>query len=211
MRLAVRALLSAGLAVGWAAVPAAAHQAGPRVRAIDPAVAAAPWLPVIKPAPEFALLDTAGRPVRLSELRGRVVLVAFVYTRCTAACPLLTARMARLQATLGADVERVRLLSITVDPARDSADALAEYARRFAADGRRWRFLREEPAALAPVLAAYDEWTRPVAGGEIEHPARLHLIDAAGRIREIYSLAFFDERQALIDIRALLKEGYSER
>src|SRR3970040_476428 len=103
--------------------------------------------------------------------------------------------MARLQATLGADVERVRLLSITVDPARDSADALSS------ARGPRCLSRGGARAALAPVLAAYDEWTRPVAGGEIEHPARLHLIDAAGRIREIYSLAFFDERQALIDIR----------
>ncbi|MBI4012540.1 MAG: SCO family protein [Candidatus Rokubacteria bacterium] len=211
MRLAVRALLCAGLAVWWVAAPAAAHQAGAPARATDPAVATAPWLPIIRPAPDFALLDPAGRRVRLSELRGRVVLVAFVYTRCTAACPLLTARMARLERLLGPDAGRVRLLSITVDPARDSADALAEYARRFGADGRRWHFLREEPAALAPVLASYDEWARPVAAGEIEHPARLHLVDAAGRVREIYSLGFFDERQALIDIRALLREGYSER
>jgi len=48
-------------------------------------------------------------------------------------------------------------------------------------------------------------------GPRLQAPAGTREIDAAGRVREIYSLAFFDERQALIDIRALLKEGYSER
>jgi protein SCO1/2 len=57
------------------------------------------------------------------------------------------------------------------------------------------------------VLAAFDEWTRPRPGGEIDHPARLHLIDARGRVREIYSLGFFDAGQALLDINALLREG----
>jgi cytochrome oxidase Cu insertion factor (SCO1/SenC/PrrC family) len=69
-----------------------------------------------------------------------------------------------------------------------------------------WRLLREEPERLGPALAADDEWTRRAPRGEIDHPARLHLIDARGRVREIYSLAFFDERQALLDIQALLRE-----
>jgi hypothetical protein len=69
-----------------------------------------------------------------------------------------------------------------------------------------WRFLRQEPAALAPVLTAYDEWRRPLPNGELDPPARLYPIDRRGRIREIDSLAFFDERQALLDIQALLRE-----
>jgi len=80
----------------------------------------------------------------------------------------------------------------------------------FALDGVRlsglrpgWHFLRDEPARLAPVLAAYDEWTHLLPSGELDHPARLHLIDGAGRVREIYSLAFFDEEQAFLDIAAL--------
>ena len=60
---------------------------------------------------------------------------------------------------------------------------------------------------LAPVLGAYHEWTKTLTDGEIDHPARVYLIDAGGRIREIYSLAFFDPRQALIDIRSLLGRG----
>ncbi|MFA7386574.1 MAG: hypothetical protein WCZ87_02805, partial [Thiohalobacteraceae bacterium] len=92
-------------------------------------------------------------------------------------------------------------------PQRDSPDVLARYARPFVRDGEAWRFLYETPERLQPVLAAYDEWTRPLADGELDHPARLYLIDAQGRIREIYSLAFFDEHQAFRDIEALLEEG----
>ncbi len=95
---------------------------------------------------------------------------------------------------------------MTVDPERDSASALARHAAHFGAESDGWRFLREEPERLQPVLSAYGEWTRPLPDGEMDHPARVYLIDPAGRVREIYSLSFFDERQALVDIRALLRE-----
>lgn len=117
--------------------------------------------------------------------------------------------MALLQSRLraaGLFPSRVVLLSVTVDPERDSVAALARYARAFAADRDGWRFLRESPERLRPVLGAYDEWTKPLSGGEIDHPARLYLIDARGRVREIYGLSFFDPRQAFLDIRALLQE-----
>ncbi len=173
------------------------------------ALSVAPSLPVIRVAPDFTLLDTTGQPVHLSDLRENVVLISFIYTNCTSACPLLTARMSALWGRLkrdGTAARQVRFLSITVDPARDSAAALERYVKRFKADPARWSFLREERQKLQPVLAAYDEWTRPQPDGEIDHPARLYLIDRRGRIREIYSISFFDERQAFLDIQALLRE-----
>jgi cytochrome oxidase Cu insertion factor (SCO1/SenC/PrrC family) len=176
----------------------------------EAALSVAPSLPVIKPAPDFTLLDTTGQPVHLSDLRENVVLISFIYTSCTSACPLLTARMSALWARLKRDgtvARQVRFLSITVDPARDSAAALERYVKRFKADPARWSFLREERQKLQPVLAAYDEWTRPQPNGEIDHPARLYLIDRRGRIREIYSISFFDERQAFLDIKTLLRES----
>jgi len=188
----------------------AAHQDQPSAQSDHPAPAPAPRLPLIKPAPDFALLDTFGRPARLSDLRGHVVLISFIYTACSSACPLLTQRMALLQARLARSGLRRReahFLSITVDPYRDSAEVLGRYAGRFGAGSGGWRFLREAPERLRPVLAAYDEWTRPQPDGEIDHPARLYLVDRKGNIREIYSLSFFDERQAFLDIRALLKEA----
>ena len=54
------------------------------------------------------------------------------------------------------------------------------------------------------MLKAYDEWTKRLPKGELDHPARVYLIDQKGNIRDIYSLAFFNEKQALIDMRTLL-------
>jgi protein SCO1/2 len=175
----------------------------------EPFLSTTPSLSIIKPAPDFALRDPAGWVVHLSALRGRVVLLSFIYTSCATACPLLTQQMALLQTRLkqaGVRARSVHFLSVTVDPARDSAEALGRYAKRFAIDPGQWQFLREEPERLAPVLSAYDEWRRPLPDGDIDHPARLYLIDQRGQLREIYSLAFFDERQAFLDIRVLLRE-----
>lgn len=168
-----------------------------------------PYLAVIGQAPDFTLVDQNGQRVRLADRRGRTVLLAFIYTSCKAACPLLTYRMAELQARLtdaGLFPGRATLLSVTVDPETDGAEAIARYAKRFDA-GPGWHFLRESPEKLIPVLNAYDEWTTRLSDGELDHPARVYLIDAAGRVREIYSLAFFDERQAFVDILALEREA----
>jgi cytochrome oxidase Cu insertion factor (SCO1/SenC/PrrC family) len=168
-------------------------------------VSATPALAVIAPAPDFVLRNPAGQPVRLAALRGRVVLVSFIYTRCSAACPILTAQLGHLAEHLArsGQAAQVQLLSITVDPEHDTAAALQRYAARF---GAAWPFLREEPATLGRVLAAYDEWTRRLPNDELDHPARLYLIDRQGRIREIYALGFFEPRQALVDIQTLLRE-----
>lgn len=176
----------------------------------EPGLTPSPSLGNIRPAPGFALLDPDGRPLHLADFRGRVVLLSFIYTSCPGACPLVSRRMALLQARLAAArlfPGRVAFLSVTVDPERDGADALARYAAAFGARRFGWWFLRESADRLAPVLAAYDEWTRRLPDGEIDHPARLYLIDPRGWIREIYSLSLFDERQAFLDIRALLAES----
>jgi len=208
MRLASRV---AAAVLAAAALPALAHREPVRASPapLPAALSSTPHLPVIRKAPDFTLLDTRGQPVRLAQLQGRTVLLAFIFTQCTSACPMLSYRMGLLQTKLarsGRFPARIAFLSVTVDPERDSAEALAGYARRF--DARPgWAFLRDQPERLRPVLAAYDEWTRRLPDGDIDHPARLYLIDPIGRIREIYSLAFFDERQALIDIETLEREG----
>ncbi len=173
-------------------------------------LSANPRLSVIAPAPDFVLFDPAGKPVRLSDHRGKVVVLAFIFTSCPGVCPMISRQMAALQQALKVPrlfPDKACMLSVTVDPETDSAEVLAKYAAGFGADPSGWRFLRDEPSRLKKVLATYDEWTRLLPQGEIDHPARVYLIDAEGRIREIYSLAFFDERQARLDILALLSEG----
>src|SRR5207237_10130024 len=65
------------------------------------------------------------------------------------------------------------LLTVSVDPERDSAPVLERYAARFGGPHADWKFLRDEPDRVRRGLEAYDGWTRPQPGGEIDHPARL--------------------------------------
>src|SRR5882672_585508 len=211
-RSATRQALRVAIAVAVLASHAAlAHrEAATAPPSVLPAeLSATPHLSVIRRAPDFTLLDPRGQPVRLVQLQGRTVLLSFIFTQCVSACPMLSYRMGLLQTQLaqaGLFPARITFLSVTVDPERDSADALDRYARRF--DARPgWYFLRDQPERLRSVLAAYDEWTKKLPDGDVDHPARVYLIDPDGRIREIYSLAFFDERQALLDIRAIEQEN----
>jgi protein SCO1/2 len=155
------------------------------------------------------LRDLEGRRVRLSDHGGAVRLLAFIFTSCPGVCPLISEQMRALQEELKRAAlfpGEVRLLSVTVDPDTDTAAVLAQYASRFRADPAGWLFLRDNAARMKPVLKAYDEWTRLLPAGEIDHPARVFLIDRNSNIREIYSLAFFNEKQAFLDIQALLRE-----
>ena len=180
----------------------------------ESAISANPRLSVIAHAPAFTLRDTSGNAVRLSDYQGRVVLLAFIFTSCPGVCPLISQQMSALQAGLkeaGLFGQQANLVSVTVDPETDTAKVLAEYAQKFGADPTGWRFLRETPAKTQPVLKAYDEWTKLLPKGELDHPARVYLIDQKGNIREIYSLVFFNEKQAQIDIKALLAETRTNR
>jgi len=87
-------------------------------------------LPRIGPAPELSLTTQDGQRLSLKELRGKVVAVTFIYASCVDTCPLLTAKMAGLQAALGVDFgPKVFFLSITVDPERDTPAVLQRYAQ----------------------------------------------------------------------------------
>jgi protein SCO1/2 len=117
-------------------------------------------------APAFALVDQQGRPFGSADPAGRAAVLSFVYTHCTDTCPLLTATMAQVQERLRAEGllgSKVQLVSVTVDPRRDTPAVLAEYAGRFRADPDAWRFLSGEPAAIYDVLVGFKLNTVEVA------------------------------------------------
>ena len=89
--------------------------------------------------PDFTLLDESGGTVRLADYLGKIVVLDFIYTRCPLpdVCPRLSANFAALQRRM----PEVSLLSVTVDPQYDRPDVLADYAKRWGADPRRWHFL----------------------------------------------------------------------
>jgi len=136
-----------------------------------------------QPAPDFTLIDQSGQPVSLASLRGHVLLLDFVYTHCPGPCPILTGTHVAVQRALPSELaEKVRFVSISLDPARDTPEAMRQYATARGADLAHWSFLTGAPEAVAGVLERYGVGAKPGANGEIEHLVITYLIDAQGRI-----------------------------
>ena len=164
----------------------------------------------IGPAPAVKLVDSEGKPFDLEALRGKVVLVSFVYTTCNGTCPLTSAAMARCRERLekgGLWGDKVQFVSISLDPAHDTAEALALYAGIYRADPKSWHFLTGEPEAVDRAIKAWDMWAKRDAKGVLDHPSRVFLVDPKGRQREIYSLEFLTPETVAADARGLIDEG----
>jgi protein SCO1/2 len=160
----------------------------------------------IGPAPDFALKNQAGKEVRLAHLRGKVVLVSFIYTTCGGVCPATTHRLSRVQDELKKKRlwdDSVQFVSITLDPERDTPEVLTRYAATYDADTVAWHFLTGRPEQVAAVVAAWGMWARKNELGVIDHPSRIFLVDREGRQREIYSLDYLDPTAVVSDVEAL--------
>jgi protein SCO1/2 len=135
------------------------------------------------PAPDFTLIDQDGRTVSLENLRGKVLLLDFVYTHCPGPCPILTGTHVSVQRALPPELgEKVRFVSISLDPARDTPEAFRRYAKARGADLATWSFLGGAPEVVGDVLARYGVAGTPRPNGEIEHIVITYVIDADGRV-----------------------------
>ncbi len=160
-------------------------------------------------APRTVLVDVNGRPFDLSSLRGKVVLVSFVYTTCNGACPATTQTLVGIQHALKEAKlwkNSVEFVSITLDPKRDTPEVLNRYARLFGADPAAWHFLTGEPTQVGSVIKAWGMWVKSDPTGALNHPSRIFLLDQAGHQREIYNLEFLKAQGVVEDVRELLRE-----
>lgn len=161
-------------------------------------------------APDAELLDETGQSRRLSDWRGSVVAVTFIYTRCPVPnfCPLMDRHFAAVQRELAADPrlrDRTRLLSVSFDPEFDTPDVLAAHARRVGADPQVWRFATGSREQLDPFAARFGVTTiRSDAPGSLEivHNLRTAVIDPRGRIVTIFSGNEWTPAELLQVIRA---------
>jgi len=186
----------------------------------DPPVAGSYALPVIKMAPDGAIIDSDSKSLNLRELtHGRITVLSFIYTRCTApkACPYAAGVLSQLHALSAIDKElatNMRLVSISFDPDYDTPQRLAEYseAMRDEKSGCEWHFATAKSnAALESILNGYgqavDKRSSPNdPQGPLYHILRVFLIDRQGRMRNIYSSATLDPRLVLADVKTLLIE-----
>jgi protein SCO1 len=163
-------------------------------------------LPQIGPAPEFTLTTQDGQRLSLTELRGKVVAVTFIYASCTDTCPLLTAKMAGLQAALGADFgPKVFFLSITVDPERDTPAVLQHYAQAHGVNFAGWAFLTGTPAEIRQVARRYGIYYKKTARGDVDHTFLTSLVDQSGTLRVQYLGVRFDPDELLRDLQTLVR------
>jgi protein SCO1/2 len=89
----------------------------------------------IGPAPDVALIDAEQEPFRLARLRGKAVVVSFIYTTCNGSCPATTHNLYRVQQALkeaGLWARQVEFVSISLDPERDTPEVLRRYAKSMA-------------------------------------------------------------------------------
>jgi protein SCO1 len=170
------------------------------------AAAAPEPLPTIGPAPAFTLTTQDERRLSLVDLRGRVVVVTFIYATCTDTCPLLTAKLVSLQARLGADFgARVFFVSVTVDPERDTPGRLKGYGLAHGARFEGWAFLTGTPAEIRTVAKAYGVVYRKTPRGDVDHTFLTSVIDGHGALRVQYLGVRFNADELLADIRTLVE------
>lgn len=147
------------------------------------------WLPG-QPIPDFELKDQTGKTISLDDLKGKIWIAGFVYSRCHSTCPIVSATMAALRDRLPADVE---LVSFSVDPRHDTPEILSQYAKLYKADPARWHFLTGDRETIHRVIregfqVAVEENTDPrtIPRDLVIHSNRIAIVDRKGVARFSY-------------------------
>jgi protein SCO1/2 len=134
--------------------------------------------------PDFSLIDQTNHPVTLSEFRGKILAITFIYTRCPLPdyCLRLSSNFASLQKRFSDRLGRdLVLLSITFDPAHDQPDVLAKYAELWKANVQGWHFLTGSLSAVRQVCGMFgmNFWADE---GLLTHSLHTALVDRAGKL-----------------------------
>ena len=151
----------------WLAVGVVAFSAWRLAEARPPAFHGTTYEEIL-PAADFRLIDHTGRPATLQSFRGSPVLLFFGYTHCPDVCPLTLTRLKTALDELGGRAKDVRVVLVTVDPARDTPEVLADYVRRF---GPQVTGLTGDSASVARAMAGYGAYILPTADASPASPA----------------------------------------
>jgi protein SCO1 len=158
--------------------------------------------------PAFQLTNQDNQPFGTEQLKGKIWIVDFIFSTCPGPCPMISSRMAELQKPL--EKTDVRLVSVTVDPEKDTPEVLRGYAEKLGAQPGRWDFLTGPKAAIydlsrsgfkLPVQESGDQPGVPV------HTTRAVLVDRRGMIRGYYDVLAPETPTKLVaDAHQLLRE-----
>lgn len=153
-------------------------------------------------APPLSLLDSSGSRFTVSTMRGRYVLVTFLYTHCPDVCPLIASNLNTVLRTLGPKAN-VDVIAVSVDPKGDTAPSVRAYAKRMKLEPG-FHFLIGTRAQLRPVWAAWHVLRVDRTPNLVDHTGYTALVDPSGKQRLLYD-SQVNAQQVLHDLRLLKK------
>jgi protein SCO1/2 len=155
---------------------------------------------------EDIFINQMGKEVKLSDLKGKVVLMNFIYTSCpNEGCDLLSRQLMRVQLLLKDRVGKdLFLVSISIDPEKDTSQVLQEYASKHKADPNGWHFLTGDKAAVERMMKKYAVVWKTDPDGKRHHSVVIALIDREGKKVAVYDDYNYDTLKIVEDIKKLL-------
>ena len=169
--------------------------------------------PIDKEAPPFVLGTADGDTVRLADLRGKVVVLHFIYAGCPDVCPLHADRIAEIQEMVNRTPMKgqVRFVTITTDPVNDTADVLRAYGPAHGLDPVNWAFLTTAPDqaedATRRLAEAFGHTFTKTEEGYQVHSVVTHVIDKEGRWRANFHGLRFEPVNLVMFINALVNDA----
>ncbi len=164
----------------------------------------------INPAPDFALTDERGQPFKLSELRGKWILLAYGYTHCPDVCPLTLSNLRDVKKAVDANGNRVQVVFVTIDPERDTPDVMQRYVGHFdQLFSQKFKGLSGTPEEIAAAAKQYHvkyekKETGSADGYSMGHTAEVYLIDPQFNWRMTFPFGIKAEEMAA-DLKTLMQ------
>jgi protein SCO1/2 len=168
--------------------------------------------PLDEPAPEFTLRNADGAAVDLADLRGKVVVLHFIYASCPDVCPLHAERIAEVQAMVNQTPmkEQVQFITITTDPANDTPEVLRDYGPAHGLDPVNWAFLTTTPDqpedSTRRLAEAYGHRFDKTEEGYQVHGVVTHVIDKDGQWRANFHGLKFEPINLVMFVNALVND-----
>lgn len=158
----------------------------------------------IAAAQSNGLIDQRGEPFAMQQLRGKTVVLNFIFTHCPGICPLQTGALRRVSADLPEAVrERVHFVSVSVDPERDTPSELAAFATKHRVDQERWTFVTGQKQELLAFGGSYAAQALPSGAGPLDHRTEIRLINAEGQLMQTYAGNPLDEPRLAREIQTV--------
>ncbi len=168
-------------------------------------------IPYLQQVNDFSLINQDGKKVKFSDFKGKYLLVFFGYTYCPDVCPTSMLRISDVLEELGDYKKYVKVLFISVDPERDTPEALKKFISFYDKTGKYIVGLTGKPEEIKKVAKQFRAFYQKVpvknkeVGYLVDHSAYIYLVDPKGIIRMIYRPDNDDPKRIAEDIKQIIK------